>query len=154
MREFIPGSSIPKGALESVIDAARLAPTARNVQPWEFVVITDKDKLRKIADIADNGKFIVDAAACVAVFCKDTKYYLEDGSAATENLLLAATDMGLASCWVAGDKKPYAQAIKELLGVPLELKLISLIALGKAKSKEENIVPKRVLAELVHWDKF
>ncbi|MCM8780126.1 MAG: nitroreductase family protein, partial [Candidatus Omnitrophica bacterium] len=89
---------------------------------------------------------------CIAVFCKDTKYYLEDGCAATENLLLAATDLGLASCWVAGDKKPYAAFVNELLGVPAGFKLVSLVALGK--SKDKMAVPKRSLNEVIHWDKF
>jgi len=154
IREFNPDVSIPKDILESLVDAARFAPTAKNTQPWEFVVITDKNRLAKIGFMADNGRFIADTSACVAIFCKDTKYYLEDGCAATENLLLAATDSGLASCWVAGDKKPYCLAIKELLCVPDEFKLVSLVALGEARHKEENVTSKRLLGEMIHWDKF
>ncbi|MCM8771328.1 MAG: nitroreductase family protein, partial [Candidatus Omnitrophica bacterium] len=125
VRDFKPQIKISKDILEKLIDAGRLAPTARNIQPWEFIVITNKDMLETIGGIADNGRFIADASACIAVFCKDTKYYLEDGCAATENLLLAATDLGLDSCWVAGDKKPYCLRIKELLGVPDDFKLVS-----------------------------
>ena len=101
--------SIIREDLEKLVDSARFAPTARNVQPWEFVLVTDKDKLIELAKLAENGRFIAQAAACIAVFCVDTKYYLEDGCAATCNILLAATALGIGSCWVAGDKKPYAQ---------------------------------------------
>jgi nitroreductase len=73
---------ISKGELEKIIDCARFAPTARDVQPWEFVVITEKSRLKKIAELAENGRFISQAAACVAVFCRETKYYLEDGCSA------------------------------------------------------------------------
>ncbi len=139
--------------LEKLIDAARLAPTARNVQPWEFIVVTKKDTLRALAELTENGKFIADCPCCIAVFCKNTKYYLEDGSAATDNILIAATDLALASCWVAGDKKPYADKIRELLSVPADFKLISLIALGYAAA--ENRYPeKRQLKEVLHWEKF
>ncbi len=108
---------------------------------------------RQIATLADYGKFIATCPACVAVFCRDTKYYLEDGCAATENILLAATALGIQSCWVAGDKKPYGEAIRQLLGVPAGHKLISLLALGYAASPS-GPTPKRDLNKVLHWEKF
>lgn len=144
---------IPEQVIRNIIDSARLAPTARNVQPWEFIVVTKKDALKKLAALAENGRFIAESSCCIAVFCQDTKYYLEDGSAATVNILLSAFDSGLASCWVAGDKKPYCEQVKKTLGVPKEFKLISLIPLGY--QKEEVLMPeKRSLGEVLHWDEF
>jgi nitroreductase len=103
--------------------------------------------------LADYGKFIAQSPACIAVFCKDTKYYLEDGCAATQNMLVAATALGVQSCWVAGDKKPYCGAIAELLKVPSGYKLISLVALGYAETPGKP-TPKRDLQEVIHWEKF
>lgn len=146
---------IPKEALEKIVDAARFAPTARNEQPWEFIVVTEKETLKKMGGITDHGKFIVEAAACILVFCNDTKYYLEDGCAATENILLAATALGIASCWVAGDKKSYCRQLHELFYVPLSFKLVSIISLGYPESEKVfNIADKRSLQELIHWEKF
>lgn len=139
--------------IEEIIDSARFAPTARNVQPWEFIVVAQKDTLRMLAALADNGKFIADCPCCIAVFCQDTKYYLEDGCAATENILISAADLGIAACWVAGDKKPYCGKISEILGVPPQFKLISLIAMGYAE-KEAAVPTKRPLNEVLHWGKF
>lgn len=155
VREF-EDKSIPKEILENIIDLARFAPTARNIQPWEFIVITKKDILSKLGVIiADNGKFITQASACIVVFCSDTKYYLEDGSAATQNLLLSATGFGIGSCWVAGDKKPYCKVISNLLNVPATFKLVSLVALGYPKSKDIfRVTEKRPLKEIIHWEKF
>ena len=96
---------VPKDMLEKLVDAGRRAPSARAVEPWEFVVITGRAMLDKLAGIISTGVFLKQATACIVVFCQDTKYYLEDGSAATENILLAATDLGLGTCWIAGDKK-------------------------------------------------
>lgn len=79
---------IDRQALESLVDAGRMAPSARAVEPLDFIVIEDKDKLAKIALLAPNGAFIKNARAAIAVVSKDTKYYLEDGCAATENILL------------------------------------------------------------------
>ena len=105
VRAYI-GVPVPREIIEDVIDCGRLAATAVNIQPWEFVVVTGREMLRSIAQTTDHGKFISDAPVCVVVLCEDTKYYLEDGSAAAENILLASRAHGLGSCWVAGDKKP------------------------------------------------
>lgn len=145
--------SIPKALLEKLVDAGRRAPSARAVEPWEFVVIQNKETLRKLGEIATSGSFIQEAASCIVVFCKDTKYYLEDGSAATENILLAARDLGLGACWVAGDKKPYAGEVSKFLGAPRDLKLVSLISLGWPKQEVEQ-VKVRELEDVIHWEKF
>ncbi len=144
--------AVPKETIEDIIDCGRLAATARNEQPWEFVVVTGIGMRREIADIAEYGKFISQASVCVAVFCRDGKYYLEDGAAATQNILVASVAHGLGTCWVAGDKKPYADRIRELLGVPGGYKLVSLIALGYPA--ETPSPSKRPLSEVLHWEQW
>jgi nitroreductase len=117
--------------IRDAIECASLAPTARNIQPWLFGAIRDKETLGKIAGLAENGKFIADCAVCFAVFGeKKETYYLEDCCAATENLILALQAHGVASCWVAGDKKSYAESIRQLLKVPENFSLVSLVAAG------------------------
>ena len=154
VREY-KDSPIPKDVLEKLVDAARLAPTARNVQPWEFVVITQPQTMKKIASLAENGRFAASAKACIAVFCNDTKYYLEDGCAATENILLAATALGIGSCWIAGDKKPYCSQINALLNVPETFRLVSMISLGYPESEGGlKAANKRGLEEVIHWDRY
>lgn len=146
---------IPKDVLEKLVDVARFAPTARNVQPWEFIVITSPETLKKIGELAENARFVAGAAACIAIFCAETKYYLEDGSAATQNILLAATALGIGSCWVAGDKKPYCSQMSNLLNVPPTFKLVSLIALGYPGAKNSfHIADKKSLEDVIHWEGF
>jgi len=152
-RAFKPDTPIARETVEDLIDGARMAPTARNVQPWEFVAISDKKSLKEISAQAENGRFISDCSCCIAVFCQDTKYYLEDGCAATENILIRSHDLGLSSCWVAGDKKPYCGKVRELLGVPTEYKLVSLIAIGYSAGQAKS-VGKRSLKDVLHWEKF
>ncbi len=151
VREYKPGE-IDRSVIEDIVDCARLAATAINIQPWAFVAVTDRDTLAKIAAITDYGKFIADASCCIAVFCEKVKYYLEDGSAATQNILLAATAHGLGSCWVAGDKKAYCPKIAELLGVPNEYTLVSLVAIGHAASVPSPA--KKPIDEVLHWGNF
>jgi nitroreductase len=151
VRAYTP-DPVSREVLEDIVDCARLAASAINIQPWEFVVVTNRDMLARIATATDHGRFIAQAAASIAVFCRDTKYYLEDGSAATQNLLLAARAHGLGSCWVAGDKKPYCETIRELLGAPTGMRLVSLVALGHPA--EDPSKEKRPLADLLHWEHF
>jgi len=146
------GEPVPRKIIEDVVDCGRLAATAINIQPWEFVVVTDPEALRSIAKTTDYGKFIAYAPVFVVFLCEDTKYYLEDGSAATENILLAARAHGLGSCWVAGDKKPYASQICRLVGAPQGYKLVSLIPIGYPAESLEK--PKRPLSDVLHWDKY
>jgi len=143
---------VPRDIIEDVIDCGRLAPSANNVQPWEFVVVTEAGMLRRLADRADYGKFIAEAPVCIVVLCRDSKYYLEDGCAATQNLLLAAWARGLGSCWVAGDKKPYAGEIRSMVGAPEGYRLISLVALGyPAETPRKS---KRPVSDVLHWDGY
>ncbi|MDD5681572.1 MAG: nitroreductase family protein [Candidatus Omnitrophica bacterium] len=152
VREYRP-MPIPEDSIWKIADAGRLAPTARKEEPWEFIAVTEKNTLKAMADIADHGKFIENAACAIIVCCRDTKYYLEDGCAATENMLVAAAGLGIGSCWVAGDKKAYCQKILELVKAPKEYRLISIIALGYPANPAIPL-KKRPLEKVLHWQKF
>ncbi len=143
---------VPRDVIEQIIDCGRLAASANNVQPWEFVLVTDSAVRGRIAGTTNHGKFIADSPVCVVVLSRETKYYLEDGSAATQNILLAARALGLGSCWVAGDKKPYAPEICRLVGAPEGCRLISMVALGYPAEHPEK--SKRPLADVLHWEKY
>lgn len=139
--------------IETLIDAGRLAATAINIQPWEFIVVQDEAMRKKIADITDYGAFIAHAPLCIIVVCKDTKYYLEDGCAATQNILVAARALGLGSCWVAGDKKDYLDHIASLLSIPSGYRIVSLISVGYPAG-EPSMPGKRSVKEVLHQEKF
>jgi nitroreductase len=145
--------TVSKEIIERIIDAGRRAPSAANVQPCEFIAVTDPSIRKRLADVADYGKFIAESPLCIAVFCKDTKYYLEDGCAATENILIAATALGLGTCWIAGDKKSYAENVREILEVPTGNKLVALISAGYSDD-DGSARSKRVLKEVLHYEKF
>jgi nitroreductase len=152
VRAYDAKRPVSRGQIETIVDCGRLAATARNVQPWEFIVVTDPGVRAAIAALAANGPFISDAPVCIAVTCREGAYYLEDGCGATQNMLLAAHALGLGSCWVAGDKKPYAGAVADLIGVPKDHRLVSLVAVGYALAVPSP--PKRSLSEVLHWEKY
>jgi nitroreductase len=143
---------VERQLIEEVVDCGRLAATAINIQPWEFVVVTDPEVRRRIAFCTEYGRFIADAPVCVVVLSKDGTYYLEDGSAATQNMLVAAHALGLAGCWVAGDKKPYAKEVCGIVGAPAGFRLVSLVPIGYPA--EQPTKEKRPLTAVLHWERF
>ncbi|MCX6699925.1 MAG: nitroreductase family protein [Methanomicrobiales archaeon] len=126
-------TKIDEWIIRDVLECARLAPTAMNLQPWLFGTITDPELKKKIAGLTDHGKFLAYAPVCFAVFGdKSAKYYLEDCCAATQNMILALQSYGVGSCWVAGDKKDHAEPVRVLLNVPEAYTLVSLVPAGFA----------------------
>lgn len=143
---------IPESVIDEILGCAILAPTAKNVQPWLIGCVTDKKLLASIAEMLDYGKFVKDAEACFAVYCeKAEKYYLEDGCAATMNIIYAAAGKGISTCWVAGDKKPYADKVRKLMNVPENYTLVSLVSAGYAA--EQTKPPKKSMHEVTFKNK-
>jgi nitroreductase len=152
VRKFKP-DTVDDLAIRDAIECAAHAPTARNIQPWLFGIIRNKGMLQKIADLTDNGKFIAMSPVCFSIFGeKKEKYYLEDCCAATENLIIALQAYGITSCWVAGEKKPYADAIRNLLGVPENYTLVSLVAAGWPA--EISMTAKKEMKRIMFYDEF
>lgn len=130
VRKYKP-DPVPDAAVHDALECARMAPTARNAQPWQIGVVREKEMLVKIASVASHGKFIADAVLCFAVFGrKDHQYVVEDCCAATSQLILGLWAHGIGSCWVAGYQKDYGEEVRKLLGVPDEYLLISLVPAG------------------------
>ncbi len=148
--------AIPRETLIEIVDAARLAPSATNRQPWEFVIVTEQRALQALADMTDYGKHIATATACIVVLCKDVMFYVEDGSAATTNILHAAWAHGLGTCWVSGDKRPYADEVRAYLGAPEGQRLVSLVPLGYPAEDggPDRGKDKRTADDVIHWERF
>jgi nitroreductase len=152
VRKFKP-DSVSDIIIKDVLECASQAPTAMNIQPWLFGVIKNKEVLAKIAAITDHGKFIADCTLCFTVFGeKKQTYYLEDCCAATENIILALQAHGVASCWVAGEKKAYADQIRAMLDVPDGYTLVSLIAAGVPA--EISVTNKKEMKKIVFHEKY
>ena len=152
VRKFKP-DPVSDLVITDALECASRAPTAMNIQPWLFGVIRDKKTLSEIAGLATYGKFIRDCPLCFAVFGeKKQQFYLEDCCAATENLILALQAHGVSSCWVAGDKTTYTEAVRNLLGVPAEYTLVSLIAAGNPA--DITITEKKAMKKIAFFEKF
>lgn len=141
---------IPREHLEAMVDAGRLAASGHNRQPWDFVVITDPG-VRARANLGKD--WVANAAALIAVVLDPTsRFWREDGAAAVQNMLIAATALGYGACWLEGNTLPYEDALKELLGVPDDRRLLTLVSVGVPA--EQPTRDKRPLADVLHWERY
>lgn len=144
------GAPIPRSDLEAIVDAGRLAASGNNRQPWDFVVVTDR---ATIDQLKVASAWMEQAGAVIAVVMDpSSRWWLEDGSAAVENLLIASTALGYGSCWLEGYTIPREAAFKELLGIPEEKRLLTLVPLGVPV--EWPTREKKSLAEVLHWERY
>ena len=126
---------VEEDKLRRVLEAARLAPSARNLQEWRFIVVRDAETRQRLVEAACGQEFVGEApvviAACAvtdgtAMTCGQTRYTV-DVSIALEHIALAAVAEGLGTCWVCAFHAPEA---KQILGVPDEVPIVALMTLG------------------------
>jgi nitroreductase len=142
--------AVPIADLEIIVDAGRLAATGNNRQPWDFVVVTDR---ATIEQFKVSGAWIATAGAVIVVVMDPvSRWWVEDGAAAIENMLLAGTALGYGACWVEGDALPCEAMIKTLLDVPAEKRVMALIPVGVAA--EMPAPEKKPLEKVLHWEKY
>jgi nitroreductase len=156
IRAYQP-KDIDADLVRDVLDAAMAAPSAVARDPWHFVVVRNRDMLTKIAEALPNGKMLADAPVGIVV-CGDLdrahdrqlSYLLQDCSAAIENLLLAASQLGLGACWLGvHPREERMTRIRSLLKIPDGVIPIAAIAIGwPAHGKEPRT---RYRDDAVHY---
>lgn len=141
---------IPDPILRNILEAGRLAPSADNAQPWHFIVVTES-RIKERLSRGRWNRFIKDAAATV-VGCGYTynEWSTVDVTIALENMVIAAEAQGVGSCWI-GDFEE--EKVKELLGIPEDLKIVALVSFGYPAEKPSP-TNKKSLETIVHFNKF
>ena len=149
VREYT-GEAIPREDLEQIVDAGRLAATGHNRQPWDFIVVTNKEMIEKLKVAS---QWMEKAGAIIAVVLdSSSRWWLEDGAAAVENMLIASTALGYGSCWLEGYTLPREEEFKQLLGVPEDKRLLTLVPIGVPV--EWPTIEKKSLEEVIHWERY
>jgi nitroreductase len=154
VRKFT-GEPAGRELLEKVVQAGIDAPSGGNLQAKQYVVIDDPEMVDRIRFVSPA---MAGAAAAIVLLTeeKDTKYgtyWVQDASAAMENMLLAAVGLGLAGCWIEGHVRPNEQRLREILGVPEHLRVWSITPVGKP-AVEAKRPPKPSLAEVTHYNVY
>lgn len=145
-----------------LIDAATWAPSAGNIQPWEFVVVRDPEIKRGLSAAALDQTFIEEAPVVIVVCANQLRsgsgyesrgadlYCLQDTAAATQNMLLAAHALGLATCWVGAFQEEEA---KKVLNIPNGVRPVAIIPVGHSAEKP-MARSRRPLSEIIHHETF
>ena len=145
---------IEEEKLNTILEAARLAPSAKNLQDWRFVAVSDPETRKKIAHAANDQMFIADAAVII-IACSNSQEVMRCGqhigpidiSIALEHIALQATELALATCWIGSF---YPDKVKKILEIPEDIMIVDLMAMGypadkppkKNRETIENIVSK------------
>lgn len=154
--------NVSKEIVEKLVDAARYAPSAGNIQPWEFIIVRKAEIKRKLAKAALSQSFIKEATAVIIVCADETRsshgygargktlYCMQDTAAAIRNILLTAYSLGLGTCWVGAFREEEA---RETLKIPQGIRPIAMIPVGHAA---ESASPrrKRPMAHVIHCETF
>jgi nitroreductase len=151
--------TVSKDTLELLLQAAMAAPSARNSRPWEFIAINEKEIMDKFRASLKYGNY--NAPAAIAVLCNlkiaqndsSTRFWVQDCSAAVENILIAAAGLGLGTVWIGTyPKEDVIKTEQEILGIPESIIPLALIYVGYPGEE----VPARTQYEesRVHWQRF
>lgn len=135
-RGFKEGRPLSGAAIALLLEAGMAGPSACNLQPWEYVVVTEADTLRKIEELAPYGKY---GAPMALVVCGNTAHipwqdpdWKIDCGAAVENMMLLATALGLGSVWIGEYDEA---ALRELLNIPPNIQVMNLVYFGHPRQK-------------------
>lgn len=149
VREYT-GDPIPREDLEAIVDAGRLAASGGNKQPWDFIVVTEPLMIQELKVAA---QWMDKAGAIIAVVMDpSSRWWIEDGAAAVENMLIAATALGYGSCWLEGYTLPLEKQFKALLSIPDTKRLLTLVPIGVPSRWPTK--GKKSLNQVIHWEKY
>jgi nitroreductase len=154
VRKFIKDKPVEEKKLQEILEACRASPSAHNNQPWDLIIIKDKEVLKKIGEQAANASFLTKAPLAVAIVTDPSaspNWHMVDGALLAENFALAAHALGLGTCWVGASLN--RDRAKELLHIPEEKNLLTILPLGYPKSKPRS-TKRKPLKEFVHYEKY
>lgn len=151
---------IPENILCRVLEAARLAPSGKNLQPWKFILVRDEALKKKLA-IASAGQFFIAKAPIVVVACgfpdncysrlgRYMKSWPVDVAIALEHLILQAQEEGLGTCWIGAFEE---REVKAILHIPEDVKVLALTPLGYP-DQEPSARRRKPLEKIISYDGF
>ncbi len=154
VREFKP-DPIPDEVVYKILQAGRWAPSSSNTQPWHFVVVKDRASLRKLGAIATQGSFIANAPLAIAIVMENATRPQLDAGRALQQMELVAWSEGMGTCFVGVRSEDQQKAVKELLNIPLEMELITVMPFGyRVPGSLRQGMPRKPMAEMAHRERF
>jgi len=140
--------------LAKIVEAGRHAMSARNLQPWQFIVVRDRERLKAMGALCSTGRFVADAPSAIVILkdLANARWADVDCAQAVQNMATAGWALGLGTCWVGNFD---AVKLREMLGYPQGWEVFTILPFGYADEKnppQSRPLKKRV--EMVHYEKF
>lgn len=159
IRKYSP-EPIPEKILKKILEAGRIAPSAKNIQPWRFIVVKDPHIKKQVAEACNNQLFMAEADV-ILVGCGLEKIaygrmggylnsYPIDLAIALDHIILAATSEGLGTCWIGAFNEA---KVKEILKIPGDVRVVALTPVGYPAEKARER-PRKELKEIISYDKY
>ncbi len=148
---------VAEATVARIVEAARLTASSQNKQPWHFVVVRDKARLKEVAAHTPSGPYIAQAQLAVVVTVSPTPPAISDASRAIQSMVLTAWSEGVGSNWVGAPKEgsEHLPALKELLGVPDDQKVVAILPFGyPAHPGGKGKKSRKTLAEVASSESF
>jgi nitroreductase len=143
---------LPPDAIQRIVEAAHLTASSMNKQPWHFIVVEDRETLKKLGELASHGPYTAQAAMAVVVAIEDTRFSISDASRAIQSMVLTAWAEGIGSNWVGFFG---LEAIKPLLGIPEELDVLAIVPFGyPVQSIGKGHKRRKPLSEVASKERF
>jgi nitroreductase len=143
---------IPDAVVRRIVEAGRLAGSGMNGQPWHFIVVRDRNALRRLGELASSGPYVAEAPLAIVVAIDKTRFAVSDASRAIQSMLLTAWADGVGSNWVGFGG---LDKVKALLDIPAKLEVLAILpfgypvrAVGRGKKR------RKALSEVAHLERF
>jgi nitroreductase len=151
IRSYKP-ERVPQDLLKKLLEAARLAPSAKNLQNWKFVVVDDEETKQRLVKACNNQAFIGSASYVIAGVCDPglNRWHRVDMGIAMEHIALEAVELGLGTCWIGAFDE---EAVKKLLKVPESLQVVTLITIGFPADTPAPR-PRKAMEEIVVYNEY
>lgn len=144
--------------IDYIMSCALMSPSGKRINPWQFVVITEEDKLRQLKACRTYGSGMFDTATACVVVALDTSLtdtWMCDGAIAAQNILLAAADRGLGACWCHIYQREESEAlVRKLTNLPENLTVLCLISMGHKDEERRQYELEKLPYEKVHKETY
>lgn len=149
--------AVPDDVVERMVEAARLSASSQNLQPWHFVVVRERSRLKELARLVPTGPYIADAAGAVVVaYERESRFGLSDASRAIQDLVLTAWADGVGTNWTGfGNTADRHDAVRRALALPDQYQVLAVIPFGyPARPVGKGLKKRKPLAEVVSRERY
>ena len=162
MRKFTE-QELSQDEVVSLLKVALMSPSSKRSNPWQFVLVDDKETLHKLSFCKEMGaSFLKDAALAIVVMADPlaSDVWIEDAAIASLMIQLQAEDLGLGSCWIqvrerfTAEGTPSGEFVHDVLDIPLQLQVLSIVAIGHKGMERKPFNEEHLQWEKVHINKY